>query len=194
MLDGHGACDDPRSVQQERTGAGLTHDQIELAAAWHIELTESTGTHIEIAFDRVAMAQGNRARSPLEPVLRDRETSSEGRKWRSGRDRPSGATIPRSGTRGCTGLIPRKGRPGLRRLSSITRHAEERMDQRRAKREDVRAALVSSTVAIAQEGWRVRGGADRDGDELTVIVDIEARVSPFSVIIRTRVRDSTSWS
>jgi 2-methylaconitate cis-trans-isomerase PrpF len=59
----------------------------------------------------------------------------------------------------------------------LTRHAAERMDQRRAKREDVRAALVSSTVAIAQErGWRVEGGVDRDGDELTVVVDIEADV------------------
>ena len=36
----------------------------------------------------------------------------------------------------------------------VTRHAAERMDQRGAKREDVRAALVSSTFAIAQE----RGG------------------------------------
>ena len=60
----------------------------------------------------------------------------------------------------------------------FTRHAADRMDQRGAKREDVRAALVSGTVAIAQErgGWRVEGGVDSAGDELTVIVDIEADV------------------
>lgn len=64
----------------------------------------------------------------------------------------------------------------LRRIR-LTRHAVDRMDQRGAELEDVRAALVSSTAAFTQErGWRVEGGVDRDGDELTVIVDIEADV------------------
>ena len=59
----------------------------------------------------------------------------------------------------------------------ITWHAEKRMDQRGAEPEDVRAALVSSTAALTQrQGWRVEGGVDQDGDELTVIVDIEADV------------------
>jgi hypothetical protein len=59
----------------------------------------------------------------------------------------------------------------------LTRHALVRMDQRGAKRGDVRAALVSATTAVAQArgGWRV-DGCDRDGDALTVIVDLEADV------------------
>ena len=68
----------------------------------------------------------------------------------------------------------------IQRLASLNRlvftsHAAKRMDQRGAKREDVRAALVSATSARAQDrgGWRVEGGRDRDGDDLTVIVDIE---------------------
>lgn len=68
----------------------------------------------------------------------------------------------------------------LARLDRIvlTRHAAKRMDQRGAKRGDVRAALVSATSALAQDGggWRVAGGCDREGDDLTVIVDIEADV------------------
>jgi hypothetical protein len=66
----------------------------------------------------------------------------------------------------------------LARLDRIvlTRHAVKRMDQRDAKRGDVRAALVSATSAVAQDrgGWRVEGGCDREGDDLTVIVDLEA--------------------
>jgi hypothetical protein len=65
---------------------------------------------------------------------------------------------------------------GLDRIR-FTRHAADRMDQRGAKRGDVRAALVSATAAFAQDrGWRVEGGVDREGDDLTVIVDIEADV------------------
>jgi Domain of unknown function (DUF4258) len=68
----------------------------------------------------------------------------------------------------------------LARLDRIvlTGHAAKRMDQRGAKRSDVRAALVSATSALAQDrgGWRVEGGCDREGDGLTVVVDIEADV------------------
>jgi hypothetical protein len=67
----------------------------------------------------------------------------------------------------------------LARLNRIsyTAHALRRMDQRGAELADVRAALISSTAAVHQEErgtWRVDGGRDRDGDDLTVIVDIEA--------------------
>jgi hypothetical protein len=61
---------------------------------------------------------------------------------------------------------------------AITDHARHRMLERRAKFLDVRRALMSATSAKTQDrsGWRVEGGLDRDGDELTVIVDIEAEV------------------
>ena len=60
----------------------------------------------------------------------------------------------------------------------LTWHAVKRMDQRGAKRGDVRAALVSATAAMAQDrgGWRVEGGCDRDGDGLTMVIDLEADV------------------
>jgi hypothetical protein len=52
------------------------------------------------------------------------------------------------------------------------------MRERRAGLVDVRMALASATAAMTQDrgGWRVEGGRDRDGDDLTVIVDIEADV------------------
>jgi hypothetical protein len=69
----------------------------------------------------------------------------------------------------------------IQRLASLGRialtdHAIRRMRERRAGLVDVRRALTSATAAMTQDrgGWRVDGG--RDGDNLTVIVDMEADV------------------
>ena len=53
------------------------------------------------------------------------------------------------------------------------------MVERGAKELDVRTALQTATSAIRQVGrdsWRVEGGVDVDGDDLTLICDIEADV------------------
>lgn len=60
-----------------------------------------------------------------------------------------------------------------------TAHAKERMRRRGARSADVRNALLTATAAIWQEverTWRVTGGVDCDGDELTACVDIMADV------------------
>jgi len=60
-----------------------------------------------------------------------------------------------------------------------TQHARIRMIERGARRRDVENALLDATTATRQsdrDNWRVEGGADLDGDELTVIVALEADV------------------
>jgi hypothetical protein len=72
----------------------------------------------------------------------------------------------------------------IKRLTRLNRvvfrmHARERMKIRGAVVGDVLNALVSATSARwqhEQETWRVDGGVDCDGDDLTVIVDLEADV------------------
>lgn len=68
----------------------------------------------------------------------------------------------------------------LARLDRIvyTGHALLRMDGRGANPNDVRNALITATSARRQERgtWRIEGGRDLDGDDLTAIVDIEADV------------------
>lgn len=57
----------------------------------------------------------------------------------------------------------------------ITRHANQRMNNRGASELDVRKALLTATAAIRQadrDNWRVEGGVDTDGDDLTLICDI----------------------
>jgi hypothetical protein len=57
----------------------------------------------------------------------------------------------------------------------ITRHANRRMNDRGATEPDVRKALLTSTAAIHQadrDNWRVEGGVDSDGDDLTLVCDI----------------------
>lgn len=69
----------------------------------------------------------------------------------------------------------------IRRLATqgrviYTRHAEQRMDERRVKRSDVIHALTSATDARWQadrQTFAVTGGVDMTGDELTVIVVIQ---------------------
>jgi len=57
----------------------------------------------------------------------------------------------------------------------ITRHANQRMNDRGATEPDVRNALLTATAAIRQadrDNWRVEGGVDTDGDDLTLVCDI----------------------
>jgi len=61
----------------------------------------------------------------------------------------------------------------------ITPHAGLRMKERRATDLDVRMALLTATDALHQTGrsnWRLEGGVDTDGDELTLICDLGADV------------------
>ena len=67
-------------------------------------------------------------------------------------------------------------RLAIARRVSFTKHAYDRMRERGAVVADVLAALSSATRAQHETGYkyRVTGGVDRDGDELSVIVAIEA--------------------
>ena len=52
-----------------------------------------------------------------------------------------------------------------------------RMPQRGATRDDVRRALMTATSAVYQpdrDNYRVTGGTDTDGDDMDVVVAIEA--------------------
>jgi len=63
-------------------------------------------------------------------------------------------------------------------------HASERMHSRGATPGDVRAALItarSSRWQADRETWRITGGVDLDGDELVVIVALEADVVVVTV-------------
>jgi hypothetical protein len=64
----------------------------------------------------------------------------------------------------------------------FTRHAEERMCQRRISASDVYCALRTATGCRAQKDgdWKVRG-LDRTGDELTAIVVLEDEVVVVTV-------------
>ena len=61
----------------------------------------------------------------------------------------------------------------------FTGHARQRMADRGATVRDVLNALDTATDVTWQldrQNWRVQGGTDLDGDDLTVIVDLEADV------------------
>lgn len=70
----------------------------------------------------------------------------------------------------------------IQRLAQLDRitysgHAQQRMSERGARPSDVRNALLTATRAVWQadrQNWRVDGGVDRSGDELTAVVDIWA--------------------
>jgi len=67
---------------------------------------------------------------------------------------------------------------GLDRIV-ISRHANQRMNDRGATEPDVRKALLTATAAIHQtdrDNWRVEGGMDTDGDDLTLVCDIGVNV------------------
>jgi hypothetical protein len=60
-----------------------------------------------------------------------------------------------------------------------THHAQVRMIERGARRRDVEHALFGANRATEQPDrgcWRVTGGVDLDGDDLTVVVALEADV------------------
>ncbi len=60
----------------------------------------------------------------------------------------------------------------------VSRHADQRMDERGATFDDVREALVTATSCRIEPAsrWKVEGGCDCDGDELTLVVTIELAV------------------
>ncbi len=67
-------------------------------------------------------------------------------------------------------------------LIRIGRHARERMAARGVLYEDVRIALVGARSCSFQEGgrWKVRG-SDRDGDELVLVIVLDAGVIVVTV-------------
>lgn len=77
----------------------------------------------------------------------------------------------------------------IKRLASLGRvdypaHALERMDERGVERDDVIRALLTASRARWQSNhgtWCVEGGIDRAGDDLTVIVVIEADLVVITV-------------
>ncbi len=64
---------------------------------------------------------------------------------------------------------------GRLRRFSLTRHARQRMQQRRVSVDDIAHGLATTTTATPNgppsSKWRVET-ADRDGDELTLAVDV----------------------
>lgn len=56
-----------------------------------------------------------------------------------------------------------------------TKHAQERMHERNAKRADVERACLTATGAVWQRDdvWKVTGGVDLDGDSLGIIAAID---------------------
>jgi hypothetical protein len=77
----------------------------------------------------------------------------------------------------------------IKRLTSLDRvelrlHAYQRMLERAVTIMDVCSALLSATGVRWQadrETWRVEGGVDLDGDDLVVIVVLEADVVVVTV-------------
>lgn len=66
----------------------------------------------------------------------------------------------------------------------FTWHAYRRMDERNASDLDVRRALRTATAAIRQAArgnWRVEGGVDTYGNELTLICDLDDNVIVVTV-------------
>ena len=75
-----------------------------------------------------------------------------------------------------TALAEMKGYTGANRVR-YTRHALVRMAERGAVDEDVLVALVNASSCRRQANGRFRVvGADRDGDELELIVHLEGDV------------------
>ncbi|HEX5063214.1 MAG TPA: DUF4258 domain-containing protein [Kofleriaceae bacterium] len=65
-----------------------------------------------------------------------------------------------------------------------TFHARMRMDERNASESDVCSALLSASAAdynAAKDNYRVSGGADQDGDPMTVVVSVEADVVVITI-------------
>ncbi|MBA3841196.1 MAG: hypothetical protein H0X39_00995 [Actinobacteria bacterium] len=61
----------------------------------------------------------------------------------------------------------------------VSVHAIERMRDRKVKGRDLFSAIASATNAAYQaerDNWKVTGGIDADGDDLTLIVAIKANL------------------
>jgi len=65
----------------------------------------------------------------------------------------------------------------------VTLHARDHRDGRNVHRADIRQALRTAKTAGLQENerWRIDGGRDLDGDDLTVIVVFDAGVVVVTV-------------
>lgn len=75
-------------------------------------------------------------------------------------------------------------RAGATRSFVVTLHARQRQGARAVQLVDIAAALSSARQATYQpdrQTWRIDGGQDLDGDDLTVIVAFEAGVVVVTV-------------
>ena len=66
----------------------------------------------------------------------------------------------------------------------VSTHAKEEAAECSATRYDIQEALRTATTAIHQAGrdrWRIEGGKDLDGDDLTVVVVFEGDVVVITV-------------
>ncbi|MBN1608274.1 MAG: DUF4258 domain-containing protein [Polyangiaceae bacterium] len=70
-----------------------------------------------------------------------------------------------------------KGAARVRRLRFVGPHVTDRMNERQATREDiVEAVRTATTATVSTDGpgrWRIAGGVDLDGDDLSVVVRID---------------------
>ena len=70
-----------------------------------------------------------------------------------------------------------KGAARVRQLRFVGPHVTGRMSERQATRDDVvEAVRTASSAAVSDDGpgrWVIKGGADLDGDELSVVVRID---------------------
>ncbi len=68
----------------------------------------------------------------------------------------------------------------------LSRHGHEQMQARRATAADVRAAILSATRARHQpveNAWKLLGGTDIDGDDLTVVVAVDRNDSTLIRVV-----------
>ena len=65
---------------------------------------------------------------------------------------------------------------------SPSKHAKGRMRERGARAEDVLSAILTAKVATQGDNgcWKLSGGVDGDGDELSVVVNVEC--DPMRVV------------
>lgn len=92
-------------------------------------------------------------------------------------------------TQGQGGVNDAEALAEIRRLARLARvvitpHARKRMIERFATEQDVYKALRTATAAVRQEergNWRVAGGVDLDGDDLTLICDLDNDVVVVTV-------------
>jgi hypothetical protein len=73
-----------------------------------------------------------------------------------------------------------RGAARLQQLRCAVPHASERMQQRRASEYDVAHAIMTSTAIHPDRHrlhrFRLSGGTDRDGEPLSVVIDIHRNI------------------